>query len=114
MKSRYKLLLMGLALVMVGTIAYAWTDFQAAPICQGEAARFDPQAPILANGWGFDPENTRAVRANAETLAAADIPHLKLQWAFRFPLFTNKARSQPAVTADTLYVGSQRGWVYAL
>jgi len=63
MKSRYKLLLMGLAFTMVGTIAYAWTDFQAAPICQGEAARFDPQAPILANGWGFDPENTRAVRA---------------------------------------------------
>ena len=114
MKSRYKLLLTALAFASVGAIAYAWVDLQAAPVCQGEEARFDPQAPILANGWGFDPANTRAIPASAETLSVADIPRLKLQWAFRFPLFTNKARSQPAVTADTIYVGSQRGWIYAL
>ena len=114
MKPRYKLVLLAMIFASIGGGTYAWVDLQAAPVCEGEEAQFDPQAPILANGWSLDASNTRSVPVRAESPGGTDVPRLKLQWAFRFPLFANKARSQPAVTADTIYVGSQRGWIYAL
>lgn len=114
MKTRYKILLAAVTVAPLLVAVVAYWDLQAAPACEGPQARFDPGSPVVSNGWGLDLTNARALRADSAALTVADLPELVLQWAFRFPLWTNKARSQPAVTADTIYVGSQRGWVYAL
>lgn len=114
MKPRFKWLSSAVALALVGAGVYVWSDVQSAPVCLGDAATHDPQATVVLSGWGFDPGNTRAVPEAAQGMGPQDFPRLALQWAFRFPWWTNKARSQPALTADTIYVGSQRGWVYAL
>jgi polyvinyl alcohol dehydrogenase (cytochrome) len=42
-----------------------------------------------------------------------DIPELELAWAFGFP-GAQRARSQPAVTREAIFTGSQSGRVYAL
>lgn len=113
MKTRYWIVLGILLVALLATGLLIWEIM--APIqCEGEAASFDINAPILAHGWGVDLSNTRMQTAAHAGLTVQDIPRLKLKWAFRFPRFTNKVRSQPAVTADTVYVGSQWGQVYAL
>jgi polyvinyl alcohol dehydrogenase (cytochrome) len=46
-------------------------------------------------------------------LTAADVPKLKLKWAFGFPGVL-AARAQPAVAGGRLFVASENGTVYAL
>jgi polyvinyl alcohol dehydrogenase (cytochrome) len=46
-------------------------------------------------------------------LDAADVPRLKLKWAFGFPGVT-RAQAQPTIMGGQLFVGSQNGKVYAL
>ncbi|MBK7930030.1 MAG: PQQ-binding-like beta-propeller repeat protein [Bryobacterales bacterium] len=65
------------------------------------------------NGWGVDPENSRHQPAAMAELSAADIPRLKLKWAFRLPGPTASA-SQPALVGGRLYLGSDSGTVYSL
>src|SRR5687767_7902769 len=62
-------------------------------------------------GWSTDPENPRFQKQAG--LAAADVPKLKLKWAFGFPGAT-LAYSQPAVAGGRVFVGSATGVVYAL
>ena len=76
-----------------------------------------PSAPVGASvgswsGWGRDSSNTRFQDAQGAGLAAADVPRLKLKWAFALDEGID-ARSQPGVARGRLYVGSQSG-VYAL
>lgn len=78
--------------------------------CKGRAARFTGAPPALAS-WGHD--NRRFFPAEAGGLTAKDIPHLKLKWAFAYPDAV-RARSQPVVGWNTIFVGSQNGTVYAL
>jgi len=65
-------------------------------------------------GWspGGD-KNDRFQSANQAGLTAADVPKLKLKWAFGFPNAT-AARSMPTFSSGRLLVGSQSGLVYAL
>ncbi len=63
--------------------------------------------------WGVTPQNTRFIPAEAAGLEASDVPRLGLKWAFAYPGAT-RARSQPVVAGNTVYVGSQDGTVYAL
>ena len=101
-----------LAALLALPVAIVLNDvYPSAPAC-GEPP--NPDSTILVSGWGFAPSNRRHIDARTAGLTKADIPRLKLKWAFRYPWLANKARSQPAVTGDTLYVGSQRGSVYAL
>jgi polyvinyl alcohol dehydrogenase (cytochrome) len=65
------------------------------------------------NGWGVGVTNTRFQPSDQARLAAADVPKLKLKWAFGFPDATS-AWSQPVVVAGRLFVGSQNGYVYSL
>jgi polyvinyl alcohol dehydrogenase (cytochrome) len=65
------------------------------------------------NGWGVGVTNTRFQPGAQARLAAADLPKLKLKWAFGFPDAT-AAWSQPVVVAGRLFVGSQNGHVYSL
>ena len=76
-----------------------------------------PKSKILAGLWGANLNNNRFQSSDNAGISAADVPRLKLKWAYylppRFP-GTSELRSQPAVTEDTLYVGAQGGILYAL
>jgi polyvinyl alcohol dehydrogenase (cytochrome) len=63
------------------------------------------------NGWGVDVRNTRFQPAPG--LTAAEVPGLKLKWAFGFP-GDNLAFGQATVTGGRVFAGSQGGRVYSL
>lgn len=63
------------------------------------------------NGWGPDLANTRF--ADEAGLTAADLPKLRLRWAFGLP-GESQPRAQPAIVDGRLYVGNRAGAVYAL
>jgi polyvinyl alcohol dehydrogenase (cytochrome) len=91
-------------------------DSQAKPDaqrCTGPAAKFDLNSPPTKAGWGMDRQNRRFVPAEVAGLTAADLPKLKLKWAFGYAK-AQRARSQPLVALGTVYVGSQDGTVHAL
>lgn len=77
--------------------------------CRGKALRFDGPAPARVS-WGHD--NRRFVPAEVGGLTAGDLPGLKLKWAFAYPNAV-RARSQPVIGWDTVFVGSHDGTVYA-
>lgn len=80
------------------------------PRCEGAAARFDMDRPPAPVGWGHD--TSRFVPATTAGLSAADVPKLRLKWAFAFPN-AMRARSQPAIGLGAVFVGSKDGTVYA-
>jgi polyvinyl alcohol dehydrogenase (cytochrome) len=63
------------------------------------------------NGWGNDLANSRF--QGSPGLAAADVPNLKLKWAFAFPGDTTRS-AQPAVVGGRVFTGSASGAVYSL
>jgi polyvinyl alcohol dehydrogenase (cytochrome) len=63
------------------------------------------------NGWGVDASNSRYQPKPG--LTAADVPNLKLKWAFGFPGST-QAYGNPVIVAGRVFVGSDNGTVYAL
>jgi polyvinyl alcohol dehydrogenase (cytochrome) len=65
------------------------------------------------NGWGVNTQNTRFQSAAAAGLTAAQIPQLKLKWAFGLPNSTS-AYGQPAMVFGRVYVGADTGYIYAL
>ena len=65
------------------------------------------------NGWGAGVTNTRFQPAAHARLAAANVPRLRLRWAFGYPNSAT-AQSQPTVIGERLFVASERGVVYAL
>jgi polyvinyl alcohol dehydrogenase (cytochrome) len=73
----------------------------------------DPASGAQWNGWGAGVTNTRFQPLERGGLTAAQVPNLKLKWAFGFPGVTS-ARSQPAVAGGRLFVGSDSGVVYGL
>jgi polyvinyl alcohol dehydrogenase (cytochrome) len=79
------------------------------PSCSGDAAKFAGSPPAKV-GWGHD--NRRFTPASVGEVTMADAPKLQLKWAFAYPE-ANRARSQPAVGWNTIFVGSQNGTVYA-
>jgi polyvinyl alcohol dehydrogenase (cytochrome) len=74
---------------------------------------FDPAKGPAWNGWGVDARNARFQSAEAAGLTIAQIPNLKLKWAFGFPLGVS-AFGQPSVAAGRVFVGSDTGFVYSL
>jgi len=63
------------------------------------------------NGWSSDPTNSRYQPKPG--LAAADVPNLKLKWAFAFAGDTVRS-AQATVVGGRLYSGSASGAVYSL
>lgn len=63
------------------------------------------------NGWGADARNTRFQVEPG--LTAAQVPGLKLKWAFGFP-DDNLAFGHPTVVDGRVFAGSQGGQVYSL
>lgn len=63
------------------------------------------------NGWGQDLGNSR-YQPNPR-LTAADVPKLKVKWAFGFPGDTS-AQGQPTVVGGRVFIGSVSGTLYSL
>jgi len=64
-------------------------------------------------GWGVDSGNTRFQAASLAGLNAAQVPNLKLKWAFGFPKGETSS-SQPTVAGGRVFVGSDNGYIYSL
>lgn len=83
------------------------------PTCKsGGAYQFSPDAPQW-NGWSPTLTNSRFQDAAGAKLAAADVPKLKLMWAFNLGDIT-VARSQPAFASGRLFIASGTGILYSL
>src|SRR5580658_1610980 len=83
-------------------------------MCSGPAHDLsDPTAGPLWNGWGENTANTRFQDSKAAGLTAAQIPRLKVKWAFGFPgeLTSN---AQPTLAGGRVFTGSGSGKVYSL
>lgn len=64
------------------------------------------------NGWSSSVTNSRFQDAASAGLAAGDVGHLKLKWAFNLGDVSG-ARSQPAVAGRYVFIGSGTGAFYA-
>ena len=64
-------------------------------------------------GWSTSVQNWRFQNSAGAGLAAADVPKLKLKWAFSLGDEIS-ARSQPAVAAGRIFLGTATGSVYSL
>ena len=81
--------------------------------CASNPALTDPARGAAWNGWGVDLSNTRFQPGTAAGLTAAQVPQLKLKWAFGYPTGVS-ANGQPTVAAGRVFVGSDNGFVYSL
>jgi polyvinyl alcohol dehydrogenase (cytochrome) len=79
--------------------------------CTAPLKAFAPDAKADWNGWGVDPTNSR-FQPNPG-FSVADVPRLKLKWAFGYP---NEflAFAQPTVVGGRIFVGTLMGNVYSL
>ena len=81
--------------------------------CAPDQRGMDLDQPPRLQNWGGSLENDHFIDADIAGLDVADIPRLRLKWAFAYPGAT-RARSQPAFAGGSLFVGSQDGTVYSL
>jgi polyvinyl alcohol dehydrogenase (cytochrome) len=81
--------------------------------CRSNPALSNPAAGAAWNGWGADLGNTRFQSAQSAGLTAAQVPRLKLKWAFGYPA-GESANGQPTVAAGRVFVGGDNGFVYSL
>jgi polyvinyl alcohol dehydrogenase (cytochrome) len=86
------------------------TTPSAKAMCPGAPGPFALNGPMWT-GWGGDGSNTRF--QGAPGIAAADVPRLKVKWAFALP-GDIQAYSQPTIAGGRVFVGSPGGKVYSL
>ena len=83
-------------------------------MCRATEGGFaDPLAGPRWNGWGVTTANTRYQDGPMAGFTAAEVPRLRLKWAFGFPGELS-SDSQPTVAGGRVYVGTQNGTVYSL
>ncbi len=102
---------------LIGYIAPTGGTQAAAPVftptCKGEATfQVDAKAPQW-NGWSTSATNSRFQDATMAGLTAADVPKLKLKWAFNLGDVTT-VRSQPAIVGGRVFIATSTGAVYSL
>jgi polyvinyl alcohol dehydrogenase (cytochrome) len=81
--------------------------------CTSNPAMTDPARGASWNGWGNGLANTRFQTTQAAGLTAAQVPRLKLKWAFGYPSGVS-ANGQPTVVSGRVFVGSDNGFFYSL
>jgi polyvinyl alcohol dehydrogenase (cytochrome) len=86
---------------------------QMANQCPSNPPLENPASGPEWNGWGVDAYNTRFQTAKGAGLTAAQVPNLKLKWAFAFPGGVS-AYGQPTVASGRVFVGTDTGFVYSL
>ena len=81
--------------------------------CAANPAMTDPASGPSWNGWGNGLGNTRFQPAPAARLAAADVPRLKLKWAFGYP-HGMTSNAPPTVASGRVFAASDNGYLYSL
>jgi polyvinyl alcohol dehydrogenase (cytochrome) len=81
--------------------------------CPGSSRLGDPASGPAWNGWGVDSSNTRFQTEKTAGLTAAQVPRLKLKWAFGFP-GVSAVFGQPSIAGGRLFLGVDTGFVYSL
>jgi polyvinyl alcohol dehydrogenase (cytochrome) len=81
--------------------------------CTAGSRFSDPSRMASWNGWGPDATNARFQTAKAAGVSAADVPTLKLKWAFGLPNAASMY-SQPTVAGGRVFFGADTGYVYSL
>ena len=81
--------------------------------CAAGSKLADPSAGPAWNGWGVDATQGRFQTAKGAGLTAAQIPNLKLKWAFGFPGAAS-IYGQPTVAAGRIFIGADTSYVYSL
>ncbi|HEV2199978.1 MAG TPA: PQQ-binding-like beta-propeller repeat protein [Bryobacteraceae bacterium] len=81
--------------------------------CAANPPLKSPAAGPAWNGWGVDVANTRFQDLKAAGIRAADVPKLKLKWAFGYPGGIS-AFGQPTVASGRVFVGTDTGYIYSL
>jgi polyvinyl alcohol dehydrogenase (cytochrome) len=74
---------------------------------------FDPSKGSAWNGWGAALDNARFQSAEQARLTPAEVPKLKLAWAFGIPNGV-ETYSQPTVVAGRVFFGTDNGYVYSV
>ena len=108
-----RLLVAAASLAMSVNMARAQATDESIGRCPTQKPMADVQASPRWTDWGIDLSNTRFQPRAMAGLGSADLPHLKLKWAFGFP-GSSPAWSRPTVAGGRVFVGSQGGHVYAL
>lgn len=103
---------LGQPLVTTPTSAAMCAD-RTVPALWSNAAQGDALKANAWSGWGVSPDNSRFAGAEVAGLTAADVPKLKVKWAFAFPGDLT-ANAQPAVVGNRVFVGSAGGLFYSL
>ena len=80
-----------------------------APLCTTKPEPIDLSSPDQWNGWGRTVEQAR-YQPNPG-FPAAEIPRLKLKWAFAY---SSSRNGQATVVGDRLFLSSSSGAIYAL
>jgi polyvinyl alcohol dehydrogenase (cytochrome) len=65
------------------------------------------------NGWGNGLDNARFQSSSGAGLIAADLPHLKLKWAFGLPS-GGETSGQPSVFGGRIFFGDYNSFAYSL
>jgi len=82
--------------------------------CPPAPSAFDrPLTKPHWNGWGGDESQSRFQPASMAQLTAADVPALKVKWAFGFP-DVGQMYGQPTIVGGRLFEGSAGRKVYSL
>jgi len=81
--------------------------------CSSSPVMSDPMKSPRWIGWGATIANARFQSGDQAGLSRAQVPALKVKWAFGFP-GASSARAQPAIASGRVFVGSEAGIVYAL
>jgi polyvinyl alcohol dehydrogenase (cytochrome) len=81
--------------------------------CTVDRPMQDPAKVAGWNGHGNGPAATRFQDAKQAGLTAADLPRLKLKWAFGYSGVA-QARTQPTVVGGRVFAASENGEVHAL
>ncbi len=80
--------------------------------CDGNTA-FSVQNGAGWNGWGADISNARSQTAQAAQLTAAQVPHLKLKWAFGLA-GAKQVFGEPSVVGGRVFFSADTGSVYSV
>jgi polyvinyl alcohol dehydrogenase (cytochrome) len=81
--------------------------------CPANPPMTDPASGPAWNGWSPGEKNARFQTASAAGLTAAQVPNLKLKWAFGVPKAA-EMHSQPTIASGRVFFGSDAGIIYSL
>ena len=84
-----------------------------AALCPNAAERTVTVSQVHVGHWGLDANSTRYQPATRTSINAGNVARLQPAWAFGLPGVT-EGRSQPVITADTVFVLTTAGSVFAL